>query len=121
MTHAADEPLKDLTDKTVARIRTVLPGIWGTIVGQVLLWLVGRGLLPDVMVQWQGAVTGATTVVVTGVAVWAVYALAQWVEARESKLARFIATALLLVLKQPTYPAASPAALSEPHSRPEGA
>lgn len=92
-----------LADSTVAKLRTVIPGVWGVIVGQVITWLIIEGWIPEVAVSWQGLIIGATTTVVTGLSVLAVYSLARWVEARKSKLSRFVARALLVVLKAPSY------------------
>lgn len=98
--------IDDLADETVAKIRTVVPAVWGVIVGQVITWAIAHEWLPDVAAGYQGAVTGATVTVVTGLCVWAVYAAARWVEARRGAAARFVARLLLVVLKAPDYSAA---------------
>lgn len=99
----AHSRIDDLADSAVAKIRTVVPAVWGVIVGQVIAWAIGRELLPDVAAEWQGAVTGATVTIVTGLAVLAVYAAARWVEAQANPVSRFVARLLLVVLKAPDY------------------
>lgn len=103
MVDIVDGPIDKLADKTVSKLRTVLPAVWGVIVGQVIVWLVAHEWIPDVAIGWQGAVTGATVTVITGISVWAVYSFARWVEARKSRTSQFIATMLLCVLSEPHY------------------
>ena len=95
--------LDKLTDKAIALIRTVVPGLWGALVGHIFTWLVLRGVLDSVWVAWQGPVTVATTTIVTGLCIMAVYQFARWVEARSNWLSRFIASVLLVIFKAPTY------------------
>ncbi len=97
--------IDQLADSVVSRLRTVVPAVWGVIVGQVLTWLVGRDWLPAVAAGWQAVVAGATVTVITGLCVWAVYTAARWVEAQQHPVARVIARVLLVVLKAPSYAA----------------
>ncbi len=64
--------IDQLADLAVGKLRTVVPSVWGIIVGQVLTWLVGRDWLPAVAAGWQAVVAGATVTVITGLCVWAV-------------------------------------------------
>lgn len=99
------QELNALADSTVARIRTVLPGAWAALIGQLVTWFVARGIITDEVARsYQGLVTIVTTTVITGVAVWLVYALARWVEAQANPFSRLVARLLLAVLRQPTYP-----------------
>lgn len=95
--------IEDLADSTVARIRTVVPALWGALVTQLIVWGIAQGWVPDEAVGWSAAITGATVTVATGIAVWAVYSLARWVEKRDDPVSRFVARALLVVLKAPSY------------------
>lgn len=90
-------------ESTVAKIRTVVPALWGAVIGQVLAWLIERGVVSEVAASWQGAIYSATSVAATGLSVWAVYSFARWVQQRGSRLSRLVARLLLVVLKEPSY------------------
>lgn len=114
------DPIKNLRDKTIARLRTIIPGVWGTVVGVIITWAVTHGwITQDLAFRWQGVVIAATTGVVVSICITLIYMLAQWVEDQRNVVSRFIAKMLLVILKKPTYVAPSPAALAVKNPSPE--
>lgn len=83
-----------MTDRVRSVLRTVVPGLWASLLG----WLASLGL-PDWLLEPLGGVSDQTLVLV---ALAVVYPLLRWVEAR---LPRWLRLLLLGGSVEPNYPA----------------
>lgn len=109
------DPINKLRDKTIAKLRTIIPSAWGTLVGVIVTWAVTHGwVTQDVAYQYQGVIVTATGGVVVTITITITYSVARWIEEQQGPVARFIAKMLLCVLAPPAYTTPSPAAVLPP-------
>lgn len=88
-----DPPRSPMSDGLTAWVRTVVPGLWATLVA----WLISLGLPPAVT----DAVGGLVDVLVVPAALAVVYAVIRWVEPR---VPAWLARVLLGSARPPSYP-----------------